>query len=183
MKNLKNFLTIAGLFSAISANAQTQDTINVTKTSSVVEEIYNKEKSLQEKKEYTIENYSQIVNDKIIFEREVKYSFKEKNLGKPTDPKEPKNIQNRKQIDKILDYVIVNAYEYDSLGRKTAIKKTENYAGEKDVKKSATYFTYDGKDKSPVKIWDDLNNNGKFDEGDKIKIYVSELNKWISQGD
>ncbi len=181
MKNLTKII-LPLVFVGFGANAQTQDTLNITKTSSVIEEIYNKDKSLQEKRAYTIENYSQIVNDKIIFEREVKYSFKEKDLGKPTDPKE-KNIQNRKQIDEILDYVIVNAYEYDSLGRKTAIKKTDNYSREKEIKKSATYFTYNGKDKSPVKIWEDLNNNGKFDEGDKMKIYISELDDWILKGE
>ncbi len=181
MKTLPKLLTISGLFLVGSLHAQTQDTLNITKTSSVVEETYNKDK-LQEKKEYIIENFSQLVNNKIIFEREVKYSFKEKNLGKPTDPKE-KNIQNRKQIDEILDYVIVNAYEYDTLGRLTAIKKTDNYSREKEIKKSAIYYTYSGKDETPIKLWEDLNNNGKFDEGDKMKIYISELNKWVSQGE
>ncbi len=181
MTSLKNLLTIAGTFLTISSNAQTQDTLNVTKTSSVIEETYNKDK-LQEKKEYIIENFSQLVNNKIIFEREVKYSFKEKNLGKPTDPKE-KNIENRKQIDKIRDYVIVNSYEYDSLGRITAIKKTDNYSQEKEIKKSAIYYTYSGKDENPIKLWEDLNNNGKFDDGDKMKIYISELDKWVSQGE
>ena len=76
----------------------------------------------------------------------------------------------------------INEYGYDTLERVVLIKKTENYApGEKDVKKSATYFTYEGKNKAPIKIWDDMNNDGKFDEGDKMKIYISELNKWISQ--
>ncbi|MBI2004399.1 hypothetical protein HYS72_02955 [Candidatus Pacearchaeota archaeon] len=49
------------------------------------------------------------------------------------------------------------------------------------MEKSKTYFTYEGADKNPVKIWEDLNNNGKLDEKDKMKIYVSELDKWVSQ--
>ena len=183
MKNLTKII-LPLVFVGFGLNAQTQDTIFSSKTSSVVEEKYNRNKTLSEKREYTFENTSQIAGDKVLLETETKYSFKEKSLGKPTDPKEPKNILNRKQTDKILDYMTINEYGYDTLGRLTTIKKTENYApGEKDVKKSAIYYTYNGKDSSPVKIWEDTNNNGKFDEGDKMKIYISELNKWVSQGE
>ncbi len=183
MKNLfTKTLLIAGLgLITPYANAQ-NDTIFSSKTSSVVEEKYNKDKTITEKKEYIIETTSQIVKDKIILETETKYSFKEKSLGKPVDPKEPKNILNRKQIDKLLDYMTINQYQYDSLERLTEIKKTENYSpGEKDVKKSAINYTYEGENKNPIKIWEDLNNDGKYNQGDKIKIYVSELNKWVSQ--
>ena len=183
MKNLTKII-LPLVFVGFGLNAQTQDTININKTSSIIEEKYNKDKTLSEKREYIIENASQIKGDKVLLETETRYSFKEKSLGKPADPKEPKNILNRKQIDKILDYMTINEYGYDTLGRVVLIKKTENYEpGVKDVKKGATYFTYNGKDSSPVKIWEDTNNNGKFDEGDKMKIYISELNKWVSQGE
>jgi len=186
MKNLFTktlLITGLGLINNYT-NAQTQDTLTLTKTSSIIEETYNKDKTFSEKKEYIIENASQIKGDKVLLETETKYSFREKSLGKPADPKEPKNILNRKQIDKVLDYMTINEYGYDTLGRLTTIKKTENYEpGVKDVKKSATYFTYEEKDNTPIKIWNDLNNNGKFDEGDKMKIYISELNKWVSQGE
>ena len=89
---MKNLLTIAGLALSVSANAQTQDTILSTKTSSIIEEKYDKNKTSLEKKEYIIENTSQIVGDKTILETETKYSFKEKSLGKPADPKEPKTF-------------------------------------------------------------------------------------------
>ena len=185
MKTLKNYLigTAFGLLSFSNIYSQS-DTILSTKTSSVIEEKYNRNKTFSEKKEYIIENTSQSINKKIILETETKYSFREKSLGKPNDQKEPKNILNRKQIDKVLDYMTINEYGYDTLGRVVLIKKTENYApGEKEVKKSAIHYTYNGKDEKPIKLWEDLNNNGKFDEGDKMRIYVSELDKWVSQED
>lgn len=184
MISLKNLLTIAGASLAILANAQTQDTINVNRTSTTVEKKFNNDKTLQEEKTYIIENNSQFKGNKILLETEKKYSFREKSLGKPADPKEPKNILVRKQVDEVLDYMTINEYVYDTLGRLTAIKKTENYEpGLKDVKKSAVYYAYNGKDEKPIKLWEDLNNDGKLDAGDKIKIYVSELDKWVSQGE
>ncbi len=128
MKNLfTKTLLIAGL-GLINNHASAQsDTLFSSKTSSIIEEKYNKDKTFSEKKEYMIETTSQIVRDKIILEIETKYSFKEKSLGKPSDPKEPKNILNRKQIDKVLDYMTINEYVYDTLGRLITIKKTENY--------------------------------------------------------
>ena len=47
---MKNLLTIAGLALSVSANAQTQDTILSTKTSSIIEEKYDKNKTSLEKK-------------------------------------------------------------------------------------------------------------------------------------
>ena len=186
MKNLlKTLVPVLGLsFGGLNyINAQ-NDTIFSSKTSSVFEEKSNRDKTIAEKKEYVIETTSQIIGDKTILETETKYSFKEKYLGKPTDPKEPKNILNRKQIDKLLDYMTINQYQYDSLGRITEIEKTENYSpGVKDPKKSKTHYTYEGENKNPVKIWDDLNNDGKFNQGDKIRIYIRELDKWVSQDD
>lgn len=184
MKTIKNLLTIAGTSLAILANAQNQDTITINRTSTTIEKKFNNDKTLQEEKTYIIEKTSQSINEKILLETETKYSFKEKSLGKPADPKEPKNILSRKQIDKVLDYMTINEYVYDALGRVITIKKTENYEpGVKDVKKNAIYHTYEGENKAPVKIWEDANNNGKFDEGDEMKIYISELNKWVSQGE
>ena len=185
MKNLlKILIPVFGLsFGGLDyINAQTQDTIFSSKTSSVIEEKYNRDKTILEKKEYIVETTSQVIGDKIILEAETKYLFKEKYLGKPVDPKEPKNILNRKQIDKLLDYALITAYEYDSLGRLTETEKTENYSpGVKDAKKSKTHYTYEGENKNPVKIWDDLNNDGKFNQGDKIRVYIRELDKWVSQ--
>ena len=182
MKNLKNYLiaTALGLGINYCANAQS-DTIFSSKTSSIIEEKYNKNKSISERKEYIIEKSSQEKDGKILLETETKYAFKEKDLGKPN---EPKNILNRKQIDKLLDYLIISEYQYDPLGRLIEIKKIEDYSpGEDKKKRSIIHYTYEGTDKAPVKIWEDLNNDGKYNQGDKIKVYVSELDKWVSQGE
>lgn len=187
MKNLLKILVpVLGLsFGGLNyANAQS-DTIKISKKYSVVEEKINEDDTILEKKEYIIDNLSTYDgNGKIILETEAKYNFNEKDLGKPSDPKEPKNILKRKQIDKLLEYHVINEYEYDTLGRLTTIKKTENYSpGVKEGKKSAVYYTYNEKEANPIKILEDLNNNGKFDAGDKMKVYVSELDRWVSQGE
>ncbi|MDP2672372.1 MAG: hypothetical protein Q8O84_01000, partial [Nanoarchaeota archaeon] len=57
------------------------------------------------------------------------------------------------------------------------------FPGKEEIKKTKTYFTYEGADKNPVKVWEDLNNDGKYNQGDEIKVYVKELDKWISQGE
>ncbi|HLD38422.1 MAG TPA: hypothetical protein VJA20_03200 [Candidatus Nanoarchaeia archaeon] len=183
MRTLKNYLIAAGLAFGInySANAQ-NDTIFLNKTYSIVEEKTKKDGAILEKKEYVLERNSQEKNGKTIFEVETKYSFKEKNIGKTSDPKEPKNLLNRKQIDKLLDYRIISEYNYDSLGRVTELGKIEDYnPGEDKKKRVKIYYTYEGKNENPVKIWEDLNNDGKYNKGDKIKVYISELDKWVSQ--
>ena len=183
MKTIKNYLIAATLASGINyyANAQS-DTIFSSKISSIIEEKSNKKKSISERKEYLIEKSSQEKDGKVLLETEMKYSFKEKDFGRPSDPKEQKNILNRKQTDKLLDYLIISEYQYDSLGRVIEVGKVEDYSpGEDKKKKSKIYYTYEGKNKAPVKIWEDLNNDGKYNQGDKIKVYVKELDKWVSQ--
>lgn len=185
MKNLLKILVpVLGLnFCALNyTNAQTQDTIFLSKISSVVEENYNKAKTFSEKKEYVIEKISELNKDgKIRLETETKYSFKEKDLGKSG---EQKNLLNRKQIDKLLDYITINEYRYDSLGRLIEIEKIEDYSpGENIKKRSKTYYAYNGENKNPVNVWDDLNNDGKFNQGDKMKVYIPELDKWVSHGE
>jgi len=165
----------------VSIENNANDTIFYSETSSVIEEIYNKEKVL-EKKEYIIEKNSQKKDGKVLLETETKYSFKEKDLGRPTDPKEPKNILNRKLTDKCGDYWRAIEYKYDSLNRVIEIEKTEDISiGEGKKTKTKTYYTYKEADKNPVKIFEDLNNDGKYNKGDKIKVYVQELDKWVSQ--
>jgi len=186
MKTLAKIFALAGIvLTSYGTYAQSKgDTILSSKTSSVVEEVYNKDKKVLEKREYIIEKNSQEKDGKILLETEKKYSFKEKDLGRPTDPKEPKNILNRKLTDKCVDYWIATEYKYDSLNRAIEIEKTEDLSiGEGKKTKTKTYFTYEGADKAPVKIWEDLNNDGKYNQGDKIKVYVKDLDKWVSQGE
>ena len=165
----------------VSIENNANDTIFYSETSSVIEEIYNKEKVL-EKKEYIIEKNSQKKDGKVLLETETKYSFKEKDLGRPTDPKEPKNILNRKLTDKLIDYLIINEFQYDSLGRLTEIERIEDSSPGQNIKKrSKVHYTYEGADKNPVRVWEDVNNDDKYNQGDKMKVYVKELDKWVSQ--
>lgn len=184
MRKLLNLLApVLGLSlgSLNYANAQTQDTITINKMSTVVEEKYNQDRTISEKKEYIVEKTSQEVNGKPLLETETKYRLEEKDLGKSGGQK---NLLNRTQIDKLLDYVIINQFQHDSLGRLIEIEKVEDYSpGENIKKRSKTHYIYEGENKAPVKIWEDLNNNGKFDAGDKMRVYVSELDKWVSQGE
>ena len=183
MKTLNKLLLITGFAFGINNYASAQsDTIFSSKTSSIIEEKTKKDGAILEKKEYVIEKSSEEKNGKVLLETEKRYSFKEKEIGRPSDPKEPKNIINRKQIDKFLDYIVISEYQYDSLGRVIEIKKTGDYSpGENKKKINKAYYIYEGKNENPVKIWEDLNNDGKYNQGDKIKVYVKELDKWVSQ--
>jgi len=186
MKTLAKIFALAGIvLTSYGTYAQSKgDTILSSKTSSVVEEVYNKDKKVLEKKEYIIEKNSQEKDGKVLLETETRYSFKEKDLGRPTDPKEPKNILNRKLTDKLIDYYIISKYSYDSLGRLTEIEKIDDSSPGQNIKKiSKVHYSYEGTDKNFSKIWEDLNNDGKQNQGDEIKVYVKELDKWISQGE
>ena len=108
MKTLNNLLLITGFAFGINNYASAQsDTIFSSKTSSIIEEKTKKDGAILEKKEYVIEKSSEEKNGKVLLETEKRYSFKEKEIGRPSDPKEPKNIINRKQIDKFLDYIVI----------------------------------------------------------------------------
>ncbi|MEK6845036.1 MAG: hypothetical protein AABX44_02150 [Nanoarchaeota archaeon] len=182
MKTLKNYLIAAALAFGVNHYASAQnDTIFLSKTHSIVEEKIKKDGTSLEKKEYILEKHSQEKNGKTLFETETKYSLKEKDLGKPN---EQKNILNRKQIDKLLDYIVIKEYKYDSLGRLIELGKIEDYSpGDDKRDRSKIYYTYEEKNKDPVKIWEDINNDGKYNQGDKIRVYISELDKWVSQGE
>lgn len=183
MRNLLNLLVpVLGLsFGGLNyANAQS-DTIILSRISTVVEEEVNEDKTILERKEYIIEKFETYKGGKLTLETETKYRLEEKDLGKSGGQK---NLLNRTQIDKLLDYVIINQFQHDSLGRLIEIEKVEDYSpGENIKKRSKTHYIYEGENKAPVKIWEDLNNDGKYNQGDKMKVYVSELDKWVSQGD
>ena len=180
---MKNLLKILVPFLGLSSYANAQsDTIIVNKEYVVKETKINEDKTILDEKNYKIEESRFYNRDgKIYLEMEKKLSFIEKNIS---NPGEPKNLINRKQIDEFLEYMKIYEYKYDSLGRLTETEKTENSSpGKGDIKKTKTYFTYEDKNENPVKIWEDLNNDGKYNQGDKIRVYVPELDKWVSQGE
>ena len=188
MKNLLKILVpIFGLSFGISSYANAQSNTLITKYDSVITEYSNNKdtKSIGDSifgtKEYEIEKIKHYNKGNLVLETERKLSFIEKNIG---NPGEPRNLINRKQIDEFLEYMKIYEHKYDSLGRLTETEKTENSSPEKgEIKKTKTYYTYEGTDKTLVRIWEDLNNDGKRDEKDGIKVYIKELDKWISQGE
>ena len=181
MKNLSKILTLAGLVLA-SYGTQAQSKIDTTITEySTLKRTTLLGDSVLKKEEYVIEKNSNYSQGKLVLETESKYFFDEKDLGKAGVQK---NLFNRKQIDQLLIKYTIFQYKYDSLGRVTEIEKKEDSSPGENIKKiNKIYYSYDGEKKSPVRIWDDLNSDGKYNQGDKIRVYVPELDKWVSQED
>ncbi|MDP2673200.1 MAG: hypothetical protein Q8O84_05290, partial [Nanoarchaeota archaeon] len=169
MKTLAKILTLAGIF-LTSYGVQAQSKLDTTITEySTLKRTTLLGDSVLKKEEYTIEKISNYSQGNLVLETESKSLFEEKDLGKVGAQK---NLLNSKRIDQLLIEYMSTQYKHDSLNRVIEIEKRENYfPGKEEIKKTKTYFTYEGADKNPVKVWEDLNNDGKYNQGDEIKVY------------
>lgn len=184
MKNLSKILIpiAAGIFASSKIQAQKpqiSDTI-VIEYSTIKKEVLMGD-SVIRKNEYLVEKASKYSGGKLELEKESKFYFEEKDIGKPAGT--PKNLIGRKQKDQFLTSYNAILYKYDSLGRIIEIEKTESIpnSNEQSPKKTKTYLSYTEGIKHPTKSWEDTNSSGKIDAGDRVRIYIPELDKWVSQ--
>ena len=112
---------------------------------------------------------------KIIYTSEIEYSYKSRRENVDYYDKKSlgPNFKERLQIDKFENDALLTFYQYNDEGKLDKIEK-KNKSGDK-VKTKTEYFLYKGKEQ-PIK-WEDNNDNGKFDEGDKM--FISIEGNWV----
>lgn len=184
-KNLAKILGTLGLISLGFSSLQAQDSIKIGVTEDsipCVKHISYIGDSIIKEKIYVLsgENYKlsheKTTNfnkeGKLLFQREIKWSYDEslKNIYQA-----PKNLQERREVDKYKESVSEKLYTYEN-GKLKKINKSIRKGD--DFSKSHEYFMYIGREEQQIK-WKDDNGNEIFDEGDKMKVYNSEKEMWI----